>query len=245
MKKPPAALRLQERIDAGRAALAAGRLPEAAVHWAAALRSAQRLRVDETLRATLRNNLASVYHSLGETSKARKYYQQALEAAAARHGNESVQAATIATNLAELLRASGEAPEAERLYRAAIAVVNKAVGGSHPQLGTLLNNLAECLRTLNRPEEAEPHYRHALAIFEASLGPNHPQVAAVLNNLAALEADRGSFAAAEALYARALTILGPLQPHAAPVMINYAVVLRKHAAALEAQAKSFPPQRTA
>ncbi len=80
------------------------------------------------------------------------------------------------------------------------------------------------------------------------LGPEHPDVGASLNNLALLHKALGSYAEAEPLYQRSLTIyekaLGPEHPYVATSLENYAALLREtdradEAAEMEARAKAI------
>jgi len=70
-----------------------------------------------------------------------------------------------------------------------------------------------------------------LAIREHSLGREHPQVAQTLNSMAELYAVRGRYDQAQRFYQRALTIydktLLSYHPNVAPVLENYANLLRK------------------
>jgi Tfp pilus assembly protein PilF len=83
-------------------------------------------------------------------------------------------------------------------------------------------------------------YEQALAMQEHVLGREHPEVAKTLNGLAVLYDTRGSFAAAEGLYKRALAIAGKTpgsgDRELVTVLENYAVLLRKTDREAEAQA---------
>ena len=71
-----------------------------------------------------------------------------------------------------------------------------------------LANLAALRSTQGRIAEAEECQR-ALSIKRRRLGERHPSVGWTWNNLAVLERTRGNHAAAEACFARALSILEP------------------------------------
>ena len=76
--------------------------------------------------------------------------------------------------------------------------------------------------------------------MERILGPEHPDTLSSVGNLAILLSDKGDYAAAEALYRRALEarerILGPEHPHTLSSLNNLAILLgtKGDSAAVEA-----------
>lgn len=158
--------RLKERVQAGQAAYAAGKLAEAGTEWSAALRSARRLQAPETLQIALYNNLAGLYMNLGQHRRAKRTYQAALATAERIHGPESHTAAVILNNLAELERAGGKTEAAEPLFRRALAILERAENGNRQQLGSVLANTAECLREIGKLADAAALNGRALSILE-------------------------------------------------------------------------------
>ena len=237
MARAGAAERLKQRVQAGQAALAAGKLDEAVSEWSAALRSAQRLAAPEALQTTLRNNLAGLHHALGRRSQARRIYEQALAGAERQHGPESQSVATILNNIAELERSGGEAARAEPLFRRAVAILEKQPDAARTQLASVLANTAECLRDHGQLDEASALNSRALSILESEDTVAHGPIGVLLNNMAQIREQRGDYREAEALYERATSLLtqagAPFDAQRRTALANYAAALRKHAAAME------------
>ena len=157
----------------------------------------------------------------------------------ARCGTESRAAATIVNNLAELERAAGRHAAAEPLFRRALAILEKVSDGSPLQLAGVIANTAECLRQLGDLAESSRLNARALEVLESLSEPPPAASGVLLNNLASVEDQRGEYARAEALYERAVATLdkgGPsCDEYRRTALSNYAVVLRKHAAAIDRQ----------
>jgi tetratricopeptide (TPR) repeat protein len=236
MTAPAAVERLKRRVQAGQDAFAAGRLEEALAEWSSALRSAQRLPVSETLRTALRNNLAGLYHSLGDMQRARRLYRITLAQAEKEHGTESAAVATLLNNVAELERSGGNPAAAEPLFRRALSILERHTPQAGP-LVSLLANTAECLRQVGKIEEASQLSSRALSLAEASpeLGP--AALGVLLNNAAGIEERRDNFARASALYERAIKLLTDAgashDVQRRQALRNHAAALRRYAAALE------------
>jgi tetratricopeptide (TPR) repeat protein len=156
--------------------------------------------------ATALNNLAGVYQSLGDFSRATAHLKQAVAIRQKSLGDNHEDTITALNNLAGLNLLTGESAEARRIFADVADTRRKALGDEHPDYATSLNNLAAAEEALHQADDAERHYREALRIRERVLGPRHPDVAASLNNLAALLRARGHNAEAETDLRRALEI---------------------------------------
>lgn len=238
MARQSAGERLKQRMQSGQDALATGQLESAVIEWSAALRSAQRLSVQEELRTTLRNNLAALYHTLGRQRQARRMYERALLAAEQQHGPQSQPVATILNNMAELERSGGSPARAEPLFRRALTILERAPGGSHQQIASVLANTAECLREQGKLEEATALNARALSLLESLISTPGP-TGVLLNNIAQIEEQRANYWEAVSLHHRASVSLEQAGPsyegQRRTALANYAKTLRKYAASIEQQ----------
>jgi Flp pilus assembly protein TadD len=148
------------------------------------------------------NNLGLWYKSSGRFEEAEFLYQRALQIA----GEGSMECASIHYNLSGLEQARGRFERAELYARKACEIRLRYRTTEHPDYATDESLLASILDSLGRYHEAEPLYWHALSVFEHTLGAEHYEIAIHLNNMAANCYARRDFAAAEALYKRALEI---------------------------------------
>jgi tetratricopeptide (TPR) repeat protein/CHAT domain-containing protein len=153
------------------------------------------------------NNLARLLKETNRSAEAEPLYRRALAIDEASRGPDHPNVAIDLTNLAEVLKDTNRAVEAEPLVRRSLAINEKSYGPDHPDVAVSLNNLGILLWEINRPDEARPLLQRALAIGEKSYGPDHPGVATFLSNLAALQAEKGDWGQAVALYARAKPIV--------------------------------------
>jgi tetratricopeptide (TPR) repeat protein len=140
-----------------------------------ALREIQTLSVDESIRVTSINNLASLYYDSGRDEEAIPLYREVIAIREAELGPEHPEVAVSLNNLASVYVASGKYAEAEPLYRRSLEIRLTALGPQHPRVGNAMNNLASLLHRQGRHIEAEKLYKRALEIraleLEAQLGP--------------------------------------------------------------------------
>ena len=176
--------------------------------------------------ATTLNNLALLYHQMGDYEKALPLYQRALEISEKVLGPQHPSVAQTLNNIAELYRQMGDYEKALPLYQRALEIREKVLGPQHPSVATTLNNLAALYESMGDYEKALPLYQRALEISEKVLGPQHPSVATTLNNIAELYRQMGDYEKALPLYQRALEIiekvLGPQHPDVATTLNNLA-----------------------
>ena len=178
--------------------------------------------------ATALNDLALLYQSLGDNTKAEPLYKRSLIIYENTLGPENIEVAATLNNLAELYRSLGNFVKAEPLYQRSLTIKEKALGFEHPDVATTLNNLAVLYTSLGEYAKAEPLYQRSLAIYEKALGPDHPKVAMSLDNLAVLYSHLGEYTKAEPLYAGSLAIrmkaLGPYHSDVATSLNNLAAL---------------------
>jgi tetratricopeptide (TPR) repeat protein len=180
--------------------------------------------------ATLVNNLAELYRSMGEYAKAQALFQRALKIDEKALGPDHPNVARDLNNLALLYKSKGEYGKVESLYQRALKIQEKALGRDDPTVATYLNNLATLSISMGNYAKAKPLLQRALEIDEKALGPDHPETATDLNNLALLCNSMGDYAKAEPLFQRALSInekaLGPDHPTTATTLTNLAELYR-------------------
>jgi tetratricopeptide (TPR) repeat protein len=169
-----------------------------------ALRELQTLSVDEGIRVTSINNLASLYYDSGRDDEAIPLYREVIAIRETSLGADHPEVAVSLNNLASVYVASGEYAQAEPLYRRSLEIRLAALGPQHPRVGNAMNNLASLLHRQGRHIEAEKLYKRALEIraleLEAQLGPESTRLT---DRGARLEL-AGNYAAAGRNYEEAL-----------------------------------------
>jgi len=152
------------------------------------------------------NNLASLYHDVGQYAQALPLYQRSLDISEKFLGPEHPDVATSLNNLAEQYRAMGQYAQALPLYQRSLGILEKVLGPEHPRVAASLNNLAGLYVAMGQYAQALPLHQRSLGISEKVLGPEHPDVATSLNNLAELYVAMGQYAQALPLAQRAFRI---------------------------------------
>lgn len=169
-----------------------------------ALRELQTLSVDESVRVTSLNNLASLYYDSGRDEEALPLYREVIAIRELELGPDHPEVAVSLNNLASVYMASGRYSNAEPLYRRSLEIRLRTLGPHHPRVGNAMNNLASLLHRQGRHIEAEKLYKRALEIraleLELELGPE----SARLNDRAARLQLAGNYAAAAHRYEEAL-----------------------------------------
>jgi len=176
------------------------------------------------------NNLAALYKSIGEYSRAEPLYRQAIALGATGLGKRHPDYAIRLNNLAALYKSIGDYRQAEPLYRQSIEILKNLGGDANRDYALSLNNLAGLYRSMGDYPQAEPLYREAIELHERVLGKKHPDYATSLNNLAGLYSSMGDYLRAEPLYREAIEIqeevLGKRHPIYAISLNNLAELCR-------------------
>jgi tetratricopeptide (TPR) repeat protein len=191
--------------------------------------------------ATLLDDLAGLYHALGDNARAEPLYRQSLKIREAKLGKLHPDLAQSLNNLGALLEAQGQYIKAEQFCKDALAM-NQALypkdhyPRGHPSLAQSLNNLGALLAAQGEYVKAESFCKDALAMNQAlypkdHYPPGHPELANSLNNLGFLLQAQGEYAKAEPLYQQALAIqkqaLGDKHPQYADTLTNLARLFEK------------------
>ncbi|MDV2998264.1 MAG: Photosystem I assembly protein Ycf3 [Chroococcidiopsis sp. SAG 2025] len=156
------------------------------------------------------NNLAQVYHSIGNFEKAIEVLQQALKLLREVLEEKDPQIASCINNLANLHQELDRYEEAASFHEQAIAIQQKTLGNHHPDLAISLNNLAHLHHSKSNYVAAEPLYRQAMEINRQVWGENHQSFAVNLNGVATLCWEMGKYEDAEPLYLQSTEILRQL-----------------------------------
>ena len=196
-----------------------------------ALETRERLRGPEHPDTAINlNDLAFLYHAVGDYATAADLFQKALKIREKVLGPNHPGTATSICNLATLYNEDGNYAAAEPLFQRALKIFEKTPGPEHPKTATCLNNLAGLYLSQGRYVAAKPLLERSLNIREKVLGPIHLDTAQSINNLAFFYESQANHAAAEPLYKRALSIcektLGPVHPYTATTLNNLASLYR-------------------
>ncbi len=168
------------------------------------------------------SNLAVLYQSMGENTKAEPLFGEAKKIKEKILGRENPDYASSLNNLAMLYNSMGEYGKAEPLFLEAKQIYEKVLGKDegYPQslknhlafykymkeCATTLNNLAMLYKAIGKYGKAEPLYLEAIEVTERVLGKDHPSYATSFNNLAMLYKSMGEYGKAEPLYLEAMEI---------------------------------------
>lgn len=136
--------------------------------------------------ATSLNNLALLYSSTGQYTRALPLHESALEIRQSELGNQHPHTAQSLNNLADLYVSLGQYDLALFLFESALEIRKTELGNRHPDVAASLNNLAYLYKLMGAYDQALPLYKSALKIYQLELGDLHPDTTKSLNNLAGL-----------------------------------------------------------
>ena len=152
------------------------------------------------------NDLAQIYHDLGDLEQAMEYQQRALAIQLKKLGAEHVSVATSYSNLALIHKALGDLEQAKEYQQRALAIDLKKLGAEHVSVATSYSNLALIHKALGDLEQAKEYQQRALAIDLKKLGAEHVSVATSYSNLALIHKALGDLEQAKEYQQRALAI---------------------------------------
>jgi serine/threonine protein kinase/tetratricopeptide (TPR) repeat protein len=155
------------------------------------------------VRASLLENIASAYRSLGVLDQAETLSQRAYDLQTQIGGANAPSSAGALEILASVIRLKGQYQRAEPLFRRLVDIRRKALGNERVELASALSGLGECLYLEAKDQEAEPIMREGLAIYRH----NGPNVGSENRNYLALLLERkGKYAEAVPLLREAVEI---------------------------------------
>ncbi len=152
------------------------------------------------------NDMAYIYHNMGEYARAEPLYTQAIEIDKQVLGEQHPNYATSLKNLASLYQSTGEYNRSEPLYKQAMEIQKQALGEQHPEYVTSLNHLTDIYYNIGDYARAELLCTQALEIQKQLLGEQHLDYASSLYSLAQVYAKLGDFGRAEPMFTQAIEI---------------------------------------
>ena len=162
------------------------------------------------------HNLAFMYMTLGDYSRARSLYHSVIEVRSSVLGKQHPDYGMSLNNLAQIELREGNLIVAERLYTEALEVFKTALGRKSRYWGGTLNSLGHVYRSLADYSRAMECHTQAAATLKEVVGETHPDYAASLVGLAKLYEELGEYGRAEPFYKRAIAIFascyGPRHP---------------------------------
>ncbi|MEM9586119.1 MAG: serine/threonine-protein kinase [Planctomycetota bacterium] len=143
------------------------------------------------MEAAVRNEVGSLYYSLGEFADAAQQYELARELWTEVYWPDHEDSLKAINNLGQSRQHLGQAEEAERLYRIALEGRRNVLGEDNPYTLTTMNNLAMLLRGTGRLDEAEALLTHAVRSQQAQRGFSDKHSLIFSANLGSLLRSRG------------------------------------------------------
>jgi CHAT domain-containing protein len=152
------------------------------------------------------NNLASLYHGLGDHNQALPLLQRAVTIY--REVGWRKHPAYLATldNLTVLYQVTGKAREALSLSQEALATRKEELGEQHPDLLATLERLARLHTRLGSYREVLPLRQQILAIHRRTVGEKHLLYAGSLHSLASVYKAQSEYRLAVPLFKQALAL---------------------------------------
>jgi tetratricopeptide (TPR) repeat protein/tRNA A-37 threonylcarbamoyl transferase component Bud32 len=205
----------------------------------AADRIGERFKDTPLQEATVRFEMAKLFHEIGDTDKGLPHLDRALEIRRRLLGADAPETLMCISAKAELLERKGQLAEAESLARDALAGQQRVLGKNHLDTVETVSRLGTILIAERKYDEAEPLLREALETRQRQLGEDHPDTNRSLNTYAALLFSEGRFADAEPLLKQSwqdsVRTLGDDHPDTITALNNYAADLRRLGRAEEAE----------
>ena len=159
------------------------------------------------------------YLGRNDYSAAERHLTYWLEEAEA--GNDMRGKLTVLNEQIGLYRKRGKEPEGICAISAALALAQQLGMENTVTFGTTLINAATGYRSFGKPEKALPLYQNAQAIYESALDPDDSRLGGLYNNMALTLTDLGAYRQAEALFGKALGIMGKQEHGEAEMAITY------------------------
>ncbi len=151
---------------------------------------------------TLNHNLAYLYKTMGQLTKAEQLGEKAIRQHIAIHGKD-VEYANMVKNQGSLYMDLVQYEKAESLMKDAMNIERREIGTKHEAFGTTLNQLGLIYFYEGRYSESKSCIEESLKIKEATLGKTHEHYANSLVNLANVYIEEGLPEKADPLYKQA------------------------------------------
>jgi len=171
--------------------------------------------------------LAMVLDAHGETQKARKYLDRALELHHRSPYPNTAPRSVIHDYLGAMSRKHGRFAEAEEHFKTALALGEQAFAPDDPRLITTLANLANLYSEKGEFEESRAVFDRAVAATESKVGAGHLGLAMQLNNLGHILMDQDDLHRATEYFEQSLSIAeqlyGPDSPDLSCILGNLGI----------------------
>jgi len=152
------------------------------------------------------NEFGMILYDVGDSQKAIKCYEQALEIDREIYGEKHPDVATRLSNLGLAWDSLGDPKKAIGYFEQALEIDREIYGEKHPDVATRLNNLGLAWNSLGDSKKAIEYFEQALSIVREVCGEKHPQVAKMLSNLGSAWYSLGNPKKAINYYEQALEI---------------------------------------
>lgn len=131
---------------------------------------------NDSLLAPAYNDLANLYHSLGEFDQAETYYKQAVDLYTELHADNPKTAITMA-NFSMLLRDQGKLDDAKQYQESALNIVKQKEGQYNIDVALGNGNLSEINMRQGNHQVSDSLARESLGMLREIFGDLHPYVA--------------------------------------------------------------------
>ncbi len=166
----------------------------------------QRVVLDSTNVAWLKDAGEFADDYLADYPKALDYYQRALAHAIDQQGGDSVYVALLYNNIGLVYRKQGKYEMAMECYRKALSICENALGDENSVTASTHNGLGLLNDAQGNTSKAQEHYLKALSIQEKVLGEDNSIIATSYNNMGTLYYSYGDYAKALEYFNKSLAI---------------------------------------
>ncbi|CAF3287348.1 unnamed protein product [Rotaria sp. Silwood2] len=175
--------------------------------------------------------LGSVYHRMGEYSKALSSYERSLEIQKIALPPNHPDLATSYNNIGNVYNNMGEYSKALSSYERSLEIKKIALPPNHPSLAASYNNIGAVYYSMGEYSKALSSYERSLEIRKIALPPNHPDLASTYNNIGNVYDNMGEYSKALSFLQKGLDIrqksLPSNHPHTEQSKRNIEIVKKK------------------
>ncbi|MCK6457778.1 MAG: serine/threonine-protein kinase [Phycisphaerae bacterium] len=161
-------------------------------------------RGEPLLEARWRNELGSIYYSLGLLNDAEGQWMAAHRIRRERLGDDDPETLDAANNLGLLRIKQTRYADAESMLNQTLAARKRELGDAHPDTLLTMNNLAMALHPQGRYDEAAALCEAALEGQRRAIGEAHADTLSTMVNLASADQARGRLDSAERAFVHAI-----------------------------------------
>jgi tetratricopeptide (TPR) repeat protein len=161
---------------------------------------------DESEKASIYHQLASVKVDRAEYQEAIKLYEKALEIDRTTLPPHHFSLAASYNNIGMVYRKMGDYSKALSYYLKDLEISEKTLPPNHPDLGGSYNNIGALYYNMDDYSKALSNYEKAVEIRQISLPPNHPDLGGSYNNIGVVYRQMGDYSKALSYYQKSLEI---------------------------------------